>query len=105
MAQSMTTKMLETQNRFFAGTGGVSPENRHLGFVPGFLDEETGSVYRACEADGSPAPVHIMDGLPETLVLARNQSGRVAALKGTVIAGFIFEGQFYTREQAARVVK
>ena len=104
MAQSMTTKTLENQNRFFVGTGGISPENRDLGFVPGFMDRETGFVYRSCMADGRPATMHLIDGLPEELVLSRSASGRVASVKNSLIAGFIRDGCFYTREQVAGAV-
>ena len=103
-AQSMTITTLAVQNRLFVGTGGVSPENRILGFVPGFLDQETGSVYRSCNADGRPAPMHLIDGLPEEVITARNPSGRVVAVKGSVVAGFIRDGSFYTREQVANVL-
>ena len=100
MAHAMTQRTLRIQNRIFIGTTGISQENYKLGFFPAFMDEETGSVYLSCTADGNPAPVHILDGLPEHLVLARNDSGHVDAIKGTVIAGFIRDGHFYTREQA-----
>ena len=100
MAQIMTSSTLKTQNWLFAGTSGVSQRNRGLGFVPGFLDQETGSVYVSCNADGSPAPIHRMDGLPDEVVVARTPGGRVTAVKGSLIAGFIRNGHFYTREQA-----
>ena len=105
MLQSMTIKTLTDQNRIFAGSKGISRENRSLGFIPGFLDRETGRVYVSRKADGSPASIHLLDGLPEDLVLARTLSGQVAAIKGTVIAGFILDGQFYTRDQAARILE
>lgn len=101
MAQSMTRKSIEVQNRFFAGTGGISSENRYLGFVPGFFDQDTGFIYRSCTAEGVPAPVHLIDGLPQEVVLARSPEGRVCAVKDTLIAGFILNGCFYTRQQAA----
>ena len=105
MLHSMTIKTLTNQNRMFAGSKGVSQENRSLGFKPGFLDRETGMIYASRKADGSPATIHLLDGLPEDLVLARTPSGQVAAIKGTVIAGFILDGQFYTRDQAARILE
>ena len=105
MMQPMTTTDLDNQNRIFADTSGVSHNNWALGFIPAFLDQETGSVYISRMADGNPAPIHNMDGLPEYLVLLRDSSGRVCTIKGTVIAGFLRGGQFYTREQAAHAVK
>ena len=105
MLQSMTIKTLTDHNRIFAGTKGVGRENQSLGFTPGFLDRETGRIYISRKADGTLAKIHLLDGLPEDLVLARTPSGQVAAIKGTVIAGFILDGQFYTRDQAARILE
>ena len=65
MAQTLTLQTLEAENQSFAGTGGISSANRHYGFTPGFLDRETGAVYCSCWADGTPAPFHALDGLPD----------------------------------------
>ncbi|MFO1425084.1 MAG: hypothetical protein U1F70_15810 [Candidatus Competibacteraceae bacterium] len=98
----LTPEMLEADNQLFAGTGGVSAENRCCGFTPGFLDRETGAIYCSCWADGRPAPFHALDGLPDHLVQGRDHGGHITAIKASVIAGFIYQGCFYTREQAAR---
>ncbi|MDX1654782.1 MAG: hypothetical protein R3310_06180 [Candidatus Competibacteraceae bacterium] len=105
MVQRLTTSALATQNRVFAGSGGVSRENRCRGFLPAFLDRETGAIYPSCRADGTLAPVHLLDGLPEELVLERGTKGCVCAIKASVIAGFVRDGLFYTREQAARALR
>ena len=102
MAQTLTLKTLEAENCSFAGTSGVSAAHRHLCFIPGFLVQETGANYCTCRADGTPAPFHALDGLPDHLVLARNPCGNIISIKPSVIAGFIRFGNFYTREQAAR---
>ena len=104
MAQAFTVKALQHQNIAFANTNGISQENRHFGFRPGFFDRATGTVYISCHPDGRPAPVHILDGLPDDLVIERTSSGQVTSIKGTVIAGFVLEGQFYTRDQAAHML-
>lgn len=52
-------------------------------------------------ADGRPAPMHLLEGLPPAVVTARDATGRVIALKSTVLAGFVRAERFYTREQAA----
>lgn len=104
MAQWLTglnAKTLASDNQRFAGTGGISQENRSYGFQPAFLDRETGAVYASCWNDGRPAPVHALAGLPDHLVLTRDSYGQVIAIKPSVIAGFIRWGAFYTREQAA----
>ncbi len=102
MAQMLTPQTLKAENQLFAGTGGVSAENQSRGFIPGFLDRETGVVYCSCWADGRPAPFHALDGLPAHLVQERDCGGHIRAIKSSVIAGFIRQGHFYTREQAAR---
>ena len=98
----LTTVSLRRENAAFRGTGGVSAENQSLAFVPAFLDMETGAVYRSRFADGSKAPLHLLDGLPDKVILSRNACGEVSAVKSTVIAGFEREGRFFTREQASR---
>jgi len=98
----LTPQVLCRQNQAFQGTAGVSAGNRTLGFAPAFLDTETGQVQPACHADGRPAALHLLDGLPEAWVLCRSASGRVLAVKPSVTAGFVRAGQFYTRQQAAQ---
>ncbi|MBZ4192812.1 MAG: hypothetical protein LAE24_00685 [Candidatus Contendobacter sp.] len=101
MAQTLTLNTLAADNRFFAGSGGISQENRQFGFTPGFLDRETGAIYHSRWASGAPAPFHALDGLPDHLVIARSATGQVVAIKTSVVAGFLRRGCFYTREQAA----
>lgn len=105
MAQALTPEILECTSQSFAGTYGISQENHRLGFTPGFRDEETGAVYTSRWSDGTPAPFHALDGLPDHLILARGPTGRVVAVKASIVAGFIRWGLFYTREQAAHCLE
>ncbi len=100
----LTAETLRQQNYAYQGTGGVSAGNQSYGFVPAFLDRETGVVHRACYADGQPAPVHLLEGLPAEWVISRDASGKCIGIKHSVVAGFMRDGIFYTREQAARCV-
>ncbi len=102
MNACLDTKLLQRENRDYGGTGGVSDGNRGAGFSPAFLDRETRLVYASCFADGRPAPFHLIDGLPDELVIARFASGRVSAIKASVVSGFVREERFYSREEAAR---
>ncbi len=97
----LTPAVLQLQNEVFRGSGGVSDENRELGFRPAFYDMETGQVHPSCFANGMAAPMHLLDGLPPELVLARLDSGRVSAVRAGVVAGFMRHGHFFTRAQAA----
>lgn len=105
MAQRLSYEALEAQNRAYAGTNGISQENCCLGFAPAFLDRDTGRVFRSCMADGCPAPVHLLDGLPDDVVLTRDITGHVKAVKSSVIAGFIRDGFFYTRDEVVLALK
>ncbi len=100
---ALTCRLLKQQTVQYRNTGGTSAEAGSIGFAPAFLDRNTGQVYRACFANGMPAPMHLLDGLPSELVMARDPSGRVTAVNQSVIAGFIRDGRFYTRDQASQM--
>jgi hypothetical protein len=102
MNAAMSEQVLQRENVEFHGTGGRSQENRALGFRPAFMDSETFAVYPSRFADGRPAPFHLLDGLPAEVVLTRTSSGRVATVKSTLVSGFTLDGEFYTRDAAAR---
>lgn len=103
-AGKMTPGDLGRENIRFGGTGGISAESRRFGFRPAFRDADTGVVYASCFANGQPAPFHLLDGLPDEIVLSRHPTGRVAAVKQSITSGFVCDGRFYTREQAAEQV-
>ena len=92
------------ENQSFADTGGVSGGNWHRGFLPAFLETRSGQIFLSRFADGRPAPIHVLDGLPPALVTKRSPGGRVSAILGSVISGFVRAGRFYTREQTAKLL-
>jgi hypothetical protein len=65
------------------------------------MDTQTRAVYASCFADGRPAPFHLLDGLPDEVVLERQPCGRVRSIKASVVSGFVLDGDFFTREEAA----
>ena len=75
-----------------------------LRFQAAFLDFSTFAIYPSCHADGRLAPYHVLDGLPDHLVIDRTAEGRVVAAKASLIEGFVRNGFFYTRTAAARAV-
>ena len=101
---TLSKRYLELEQAAHRGTGGVSNENRHLGFLPAFMDTRTGKVYGCAYADGRPAAFHILEGLPDELVVARDRYGRPSQVLGSVVSGFTLDNRFYTREQAAAQV-
>lgn len=105
MQQLLTNSRLSRENLFFMGTGGVSLGNRCVGFLPAFFDTETGVSDLARFMDGRPAPCHLLDGVRREWVAKRDAEGRVMALKPSIVSGFLRNGSFYTRQQAAEVTK
>lgn len=97
----LTASRIHRENLAFAGTGGVSAENRKRRFTPAFRDDETGRVELSRYQSGAAAPMHVLDGLPAEWITDRDAHGRPATLKAGVVAGFVRDGRFYTREQAA----
>ena len=104
MTTVLTRTVLARENERFRRSGGRSQENRSLGFRPAFMDLHSRVVYASRFADGRPAPFHVIDGLPDELVLARCASGRILAVKASVVSGFVRDGQFFSREEAANMV-
>lgn len=103
-ATPLTPETILDERRRYRETGGESSVCAQEGFVPAFRDDDTGAVYRACFRDGRPAPMHLLDGLPDTVVLSRNPKGRVLAVKPSLTSGFLLCGCFYSRAEAAAIV-
>jgi hypothetical protein len=102
MKRLVNARLLKQENIVHAATAGRSQGNCGFGFHPAFLDTGTFSIYLSRFADGRPAPFHLLDGLPDEVVLVRSPSGRVLAAKHTLVSGFERNGFFYTRTAAAR---
>ena len=102
MGKPMNVQQLQHENETHVGSAGVSRANRHLGFRPAFLDVATMQIHESRFADGRPAPFHLLDGLPDEVVLRRSPLGRVLAAKASLVSGFVRNGYFYTRAAAAR---
>jgi hypothetical protein len=82
-----------------------SAPTRVAGFEPAFLDIGTMRIYRSCHADGTPAPYHLLDGLPDEVVWNRSADGRVQVTKPTLMRGYVRRGFFYTLPAACRALR
>lgn len=102
MKRLMSPAILKQENDEAVAPGARSQGNHGLGFRPAFLDFATMAVYVSRFADGGLAPFHVLDGLPDEVVVSRSPDGRVAKAKATLISGFERGGYFYTRTAAAR---
>ncbi len=101
----LSQQELERQTQELRGSGATSQDNAGQGFLPAFRDITSGKIYPSRHADGRPACVHLLEGLPPDLAMARDADGRITAVKPSVEAGFVLAGRFYTREEAAEHVK
>lgn len=104
MDAPMTKQCLQQESVAYQGSGGVSGENRANGFMPAFCDSCTGRVYLSRFREGHLAPFHLLDGLPDEVVLRRDGAGRAMVAKSSLVSGFVRNGRLYTRDQAAAVV-
>ena len=102
MKNLMSGVKLALENILHAGSGGRSQENGGLGFNAAFLDYDTMTIYPSRFRGGRHAPMHLLDGLPDEVVVDRAASGRVVTAKASLISGFERNGFFYTRSAAAR---
>ncbi len=101
MNRPMSKQTLDRQNRAFAGTNGISRNNRKLRFLPAFRDEDTGRVEIARFENGKPASAHLIVGLPKEWAVAFTCEGAILAIKSSITAGFLRDSVFFTREEAA----
>ncbi|MCB1907404.1 MAG: hypothetical protein KDH15_08550 [Rhodocyclaceae bacterium] len=104
MNANTASQQLRDENARYAGTGGVSAGNTHLGFRPAFRDRLTARVYPSCFADGRAAPFHLVDGLPPEVVEGRDAAGHVTRIKASLESGFLRMGRFFTRAEAIALI-
>jgi len=78
---------------------------RHLGFHPAFFDYATCTLHPSRDANGRLADVHLLDGLPDEVVVVRTDCGRVIAVKTSLMVGFERHGYFYTPTSAWRAAR
>lgn len=102
MRELAIEQRLARENEAYRGSGGRSEENRDLGFRPAFFDYAAQKLHLSRFADGRIAPMHLLEGLPDEVVVDRAPNGRVLALRASLVAGFERNGTFYTRKAAAR---
>lgn len=98
----LSKSALAQENRQYQGTTAISEGCRKSGFVPAFYDTLSDRSAISCFADGTPAPVHLLDGVPVEWVSEYDAEGHVVSLRPGVIAGFLRDGRFYTREEVAQ---
>lgn len=101
MNKALTKSDFTIIRQQYNGTQADSKTNRVHGYIPAFKDIETSAVYLSRYSDGSIANLHLLDGLPDEVIVSRDKEHNIVAVKPSIISGFIKDGQFYTREQCS----
>ena len=97
----MNNQTLRNENLAFAGTNGISQNNSRSGFKPAFMNSNSGRIEISRTESGGPAPIHLIDWLPEEWAASTRKDGSIESLIPGIISGFSRDGKFYTREQTA----
>lgn len=103
MVKSLRDSRLDFETRKYYGTAGTSQGNNKYGFIPAFMDTTAGDIYLSRKPDGSLAKVHLLDGLPEHLIVSK-ENDQVRAVQKSVVAGFVLNENFFTRDEAVQFV-
>lgn len=85
----------------FRGSCGESEVACRHAFVPAFRNSRDGCVEIAKLADGNPAAMHLISHLPGEWAARCDAQGNVLELIAGIEAGFVRDGQFYSRAEAA----
>jgi hypothetical protein len=111
-----TAKDLGASTEAAWDSGGISSKVRSKGLRPAFIDRETGKIYESMNPPNyanqgdpaTPAGVHILDGLPDEVVIQRDPKypQEVLSVKASIEAGFIDEaGKYLTRDEASQYAR
>ena len=92
---------VRSASQAFRGTCGESLEAVRHRFLPAFIDLKDGRVELARLADGQPAPMHLICHLPLEWAVQCDAQGHVIELKDSIEAGFVRDGRYFSREEAA----
>ena len=100
MSRALTQIALRRESAPYTGTCGDSGTACRNRFRPAFRDAD-GRVEIARLADGRPAPMHLIGKLPAVWAKLCDANGNIIELKAGIVAGFVRDDRFYTREEAA----
>jgi hypothetical protein len=68
--------------------------------MPAYRDTRTNAVYVAKLHDGTPSPLHTLEGLPRELIDKFDDTGSPLQLKPFVDVGFVIGERFFTSSES-----
>ena len=101
MSRPLTQESVQRESIEYAGTCGESATAKKSRFLPAFRNDSDGSVELARMPNGQPAAMHLISELPSSWACKLDDQGKVIELIEEIVAGFVRDGRFYTREEAA----
>ena len=101
--QITTQRSLVEESARFVGSCGDSATATQHHFLPAFCNRADGRVELAKLPNGQNAPMHLICALPEAWASKCDSDGTVVELIDGIVAGFVRNGHFYTREEAAEL--
>ncbi len=102
MARHRNQQAVTAESRRYSGTCGESELACQNQFAPAFCNRADGRVELARLPNGNPAPMHLISALPQDWAARCDDKGHVLTLIDSIEAGFVKNGRFYSREEAAR---
>ena len=101
MSRHRNQHAVTAESQPYNGTCGESVVACQHQFIPAFCNSADGRVELARLPNGKPAPMHLISALPQAWAARCDNDGNVLELIDSIVAGFVKNGRFYTREQAA----
>ncbi|MDH5472623.1 MAG: hypothetical protein OEY87_04075 [Gammaproteobacteria bacterium] len=92
----LTQAQVNQQYNNFKKSGATLFSDAAFGFMPAFKDLKTEETHLSTYDDGTPAVLHVLDGLPVAWIGEWGDDGRPDSVRAGVIAGFMRGGCFYT---------
>ena len=101
MSRHRNQYAVTAESQPYNGTCGESVVACKHQFVPAFCNSADGRVELARLPNGKPAPMHLISALPQEWAARCDDDGNVLELIDSIVAGFVKDDRFYTREEAA----
>ena len=95
----LSQAQVKRQYKNYKQLGSAVFSDAAFGFMPAFQDVLTEETHLATYEDGTPAVLHVLDGLPEGWIAEWGEDGRADSVRTGVIAGFMRGGCFFTIDE------
>lgn len=92
----LNQSQVEHQYSHYKQSGPALFGDAAFGFMPAFMDVLSEEIHLSTYDDGTPAVLHVLDGLPVSWIGEWGDDGRPDSVRLGIVAGFMRGGCFYT---------